>query len=60
MERIDADVVVIGSGIGGLCAAALLAHAAAQTVLPPLHPRLKLSPEGKPAGVLLPGQRPVR
>lgn len=37
-------------------AAALLAHAAAQTALPPLHPRLKLSAEGKPAGVLLPGQ----
>lgn len=37
-------------------AAALLAHGAAQTALPPLHPRLKLSPEGKPAGVLLPGQ----
>lgn len=37
-------------------AAALLAHAAAQASLPPLHPRLKLGPQGKPAGVLLPGQ----
>lgn len=37
-------------------AAALLAHAAALTALPPLHPRLKLSAEGRPAGVLLPGQ----
>ena len=36
--------------------AALLAHAAAQTSLPPLHPRLKLDAEGRMAGVLLPGQ----
>lgn len=36
--------------------AALLAHAASQARLPPLHPRLKLSAEGRPAGVLLPGQ----
>lgn len=37
-------------------AAALLAHAAAQTRLPPLHPRLKLDTEGLIAGVLLPGE----
>ena len=36
--------------------AALLAHAAAQTSLPPLHPRLKLDAEGRIRGVLLPGQ----
>jgi len=36
--------------------AALLAHAAAQTHLPPLHPRLKLGADGRIAGVLLPGQ----
>ena len=36
--------------------AALLAHAAAQTSLPPLHPRLQLDAEGRMAGVLLPGQ----
>ena len=36
--------------------ATLLAHAAAQTRLPPLHPRLKLDAEGRMAGVLLPGQ----
>lgn len=34
----------------------LLAHAAAQTSLPPLHPRLKLDAAGHIAGVLLPGQ----
>jgi hypothetical protein len=37
-------------------AAALLAHAAAQLQLPPLHPRLRLDAEGQVAGVLLPGQ----
>jgi len=37
-------------------AAALLAHAAAQLHLPPLHPRLRLDAEGHVAGVLLPGQ----
>ena len=37
-------------------AAALLAHAAAQPSLPPLHPHLKLDAEGRMAGVLLPGQ----
>jgi 8-oxo-dGTP pyrophosphatase MutT (NUDIX family) len=37
-------------------AAALLDHAAAQTSLPPLHPRLKLDANGHMAGVLLPGQ----
>lgn len=36
--------------------ATLLAHAAAQTRLPPLHPRLQLDAEGRMAGVLLPGQ----
>ena len=35
---------------------ALMAHAAAQTRLPPLHPRLKLDAAGHIAGVLLPGQ----
>jgi 8-oxo-dGTP pyrophosphatase MutT (NUDIX family) len=34
----------------------LLAHAAAQTRLPALHPRLKLDAAGQIAGVLLPGQ----
>jgi hypothetical protein len=37
-------------------AAALLAHAAAQVHLPPLHPRLRLDGEGHVTGVLLPGQ----
>lgn len=37
-------------------AAALLAHAAALTTLPPLHPRVKLDDSGRIAGVLLPGQ----
>ena len=37
-------------------AAELLAHAAAQTSLPPLHPRLRLDAQGRMAGVLLPGQ----
>jgi len=36
--------------------AAVLAHAAAQTSLPPLHPRLRRDAEGRIAGVLLPGQ----
>lgn len=35
---------------------AVLAHAAAQTRLPPLQPRLKLDAEGQIRGVLLPGQ----
>ncbi len=34
----------------------LLAYAAAQRSLPPLHPRLKTDAEGRIAGVLLPGQ----
>ncbi len=33
MERMKADVVVIGSGIGGMCAGALLAHAGYKTVV---------------------------
>lgn len=33
MDRTDADVVVIGSGIGGMCAAALLAHTGYKTVV---------------------------
>lgn len=37
-------------------AGALLAHAAAQTTLPPLHPRLQLDAQGRVQGVLLPGQ----
>lgn len=36
--------------------AALLAHAAAHTRLPPLHPRLQRDAQGRIAGVLLPGQ----
>ena len=36
--------------------AALLAHAAAQTHLPPLHPRLQRDAQGRISGVLLPGQ----
>ena len=36
--------------------AALLAHAAAHTSLPPLHPRLQRDAQGRIAGVLLPGQ----
>jgi 8-oxo-dGTP pyrophosphatase MutT (NUDIX family) len=35
---------------------ALLAHAAALTSLPPLHPRLRLDAERRVLGVLLPGQ----
>ncbi|MDT7838446.1 NUDIX hydrolase [Aquabacterium sp. OR-4] len=37
-------------------AAALLAHAAGLSSLPPLHPRLTLGADGRPSGVLLPGQ----
>lgn len=37
-------------------AVALLAHAAALTDLPPVHPRLQLDAQGRPVGVLLPGQ----
>lgn len=37
-------------------AAQLLAHAAALTSLPPLHPRLMRAADGRIAGVLLPGQ----
>ena len=33
MERIEADVAVIGSGIGGMCAAALLAHGGYRTIV---------------------------
>lgn len=33
MDRIDADVVIIGSGIGGLCAGALLSQAGRRTVI---------------------------
>lgn len=36
--------------------AALLAHAAAQTTLPAIHPRMVLGEGGKFSGVLLPGQ----
>lgn len=36
--------------------AALLAHAAALTDLPPVHPRLQLDAQGRRVGVLLPGQ----
>ncbi len=36
--------------------AALLAHAAGQTSLPPLHPRLQRDAQGRISGVLLPGQ----
>jgi 8-oxo-dGTP pyrophosphatase MutT (NUDIX family) len=36
--------------------AALLAHAAGQSSLPPLHPRLKRDTNGRMLGVLLPGQ----
>ncbi len=36
--------------------AALLAHAASLTHLPPLHPRLQRDAKGRIAGVLLPGQ----
>ena len=36
--------------------AALLAHAAALTHLPPLHPRLQRDAQGRISGVLLPGQ----
>jgi len=44
------DLVPFGS------AAALLAHAAAQTSLPPVHPRVTFGDDGKVSGVLLPGQ----
>lgn len=37
-------------------AAALLAHAAAQRPLPPLHPRLQLDGDGRRMAILLPGQ----
>jgi 8-oxo-dGTP pyrophosphatase MutT (NUDIX family) len=37
-------------------AGALLAHAAAQTSLPPVHPRVTFGDDGKISGVLLPGQ----
>lgn len=40
----------------GTGCAALLAHAAAQTSLPPLHPRLQRAADGHITGVLLPGQ----
>ena len=33
MKRIEADVAVIGSGVGGMCAAALLAHAGYRTIV---------------------------
>jgi phytoene desaturase len=33
VERLEADVAVIGSGIGGMCAAALLAHAGYRTIV---------------------------
>ncbi len=36
--------------------AVLLAFAAAQTSLPPLHPRIQRGPDGRVEGILLPGQ----
>ena len=33
MERTEADVAVIGSGVGGMCAAALLARAGYRTIV---------------------------
>jgi len=33
MERMEADIAVIGSGVGGMCSAALLAHAGYSTVV---------------------------
>jgi phytoene desaturase len=33
MDRIETDIAVIGSGIGGMCAAALLAHAGYRTIV---------------------------
>jgi hypothetical protein len=41
---------------GAAGASALLAHAASQRHLPPLHPRLRLDAEGHVSGVLLPGE----
>lgn len=41
------DVLVIGSGISGLCSAALLAHRGYKTLVVPSHFEPTLAPEGK-------------
>ena len=33
MANLEVDVAVIGSGVGGMCAAALLAHAGYKTMV---------------------------
>lgn len=51
-----ATVATVQSMVPFASAGALLAHGAAQTTLPAIHPRVVFNAEGKISGVLLPGQ----